>query len=32
MNDRHHIDTTINSMLDDINYIKISVYDKRCVN
>lgn len=23
----HHIDREINSMLDDINYIKLSIYD-----
>ncbi len=26
MLDRHHVDEVINSMLSDINYIKLSVY------
>lgn len=29
MLDRHHIDSVINNMLDDINYIKLSVYRRR---
>ncbi len=27
MIERHHIDETINSMLNDINYIKMSIYN-----
>lgn len=32
MSDRHHIEREINSMIEDINYIKLSVSDKRNVN
>lgn len=27
MIERHHIEETINSMLNDINYIKMSIYN-----
>lgn len=29
---RHHIESTINNMLDDINYIKLSVYNSNKCN
>lgn len=32
MLERHHIDNAINDMLDDINYIKMSVYQNRELN
>lgn len=32
MLERHQIDDIINNMIDDINYIKISIYQNRELN
>ena len=32
MIDRHQVDAIINNMLEDINYIKISIYQNRELN